>query len=222
MNITTIVSSWNYLTTRHPELSLITLMNLFMQECEIIRKNLLKWMGVVLYPSMMMLQIIFTLFALNLYHINSKKMWNQTEIKSAYGDIVWNAMYTYPDWNKSYFNVNPCKRKTVTMSMRKDAIPNIDVKVWNRKSELPQGIFPMFLNTPWKYKAKTFQTYGYWLWSNRGLNYKDGTCWVKHCHRNKCYECWWYRRIWKCVVALTCNFSKLLSTDHNSKTRNNT
>ena len=40
------------------------------------------------------------------------------------------------------------KEKTVTVSTRKDAIPNIDVKVWNRKSELPQGIFPMFLNTP--------------------------------------------------------------------------
>ena len=58
------------------------------------------------------------------------------------GDLFCNAIYTSPGRHKSRFYVERCKRqKYVTVSMSKVGIPNIDIKVWSRKSELPQVNF---------------------------------------------------------------------------------
>ena len=54
------------------------------------------------------------------------------------GKRVCNAIYTSSGWHKPFIYFEPCKRlKSVTMSMRTVGIPNLDIKVWNRKNELP-------------------------------------------------------------------------------------
>ena len=55
-------------------------MNLLFQECQLIRQNLLKWMGMVLQLPITSMQIVLTFFALNLCRTLPKKTWNQMVI----------------------------------------------------------------------------------------------------------------------------------------------
>ena len=56
------------------------------------------------------------------------------------GDLVCDAIYTSPVWNKLKFYFDPYK-KSVTVSMNTVDIKNLDVNVWTPKSEFPQGNF---------------------------------------------------------------------------------
>ena len=82
--------------------------------------------------------------------------------------------------------------------------------------------FPTFLNTTRSYNKNKFITCRHWVWSNKRWNFKNETCWVQHWCRKKCYECWWYRRISKFLVAVIWNIFKRMSKKHNSKNKNNT
>ena len=61
-------------------------------------------------------------------------------IKLSYGGLVCNAIYTYLERLKLRYYVGTCTRqKSVTVSMKTVAVPNIDVKVWTQKNEVLQG-----------------------------------------------------------------------------------
>ena len=47
--------------------------------------------------------------------------------------------------------------KSVTVSMNTVAIPNLDVKVWTRKSELLQGNFQHYLTQPEFIRQRPFE-----------------------------------------------------------------
>ena len=67
----------------------------------------------------------------------------------AYCDLIFNTIYKSPVRHKYRFYANQCKRqKIVTVSMRNVYIPNIDIKVWTRKIEFPQGNFQLSLPQP--------------------------------------------------------------------------
>ena len=87
---------------------------------------------------MMNIQIIFTLFALNMSHIHPKKMWNQMEINWYLVTLFLMQYINILDGINHNFMSSHIKIKSVTVSMNAVAIPNIDVKVWARKSELLQ------------------------------------------------------------------------------------
>ena len=64
------------------------------------------------------------------------------------GVLVCNAINTYHGWHKQRFYVEPLKTKIVTVSIKTFAITNVDVKVWTRKSEFPQGNLLCVLTQP--------------------------------------------------------------------------
>ena len=86
----------------------------------------------------------------------------------ASGELFCSAIYTSPERHKSRFYFVPFKiKKSVTLSMNTVGIPNLYIKVWTHKSDFPQGDFLRSLTQP-KITKQIFQTYRYWLLSNRG------------------------------------------------------
>ena len=76
-------------------------------------------------------------------------------------ELVCNEIYTSTGRHKSSFYVDPFKRqKTVTVSIRKVSIPNIDIKVWTRKSELLLGNYLHYLTQPESTRQKPIELTG--------------------------------------------------------------
>ena len=85
-------------------------------------------MEMVLYLTMMKLQIILTFFFFTYVPYTLREDVESDGIQVASGYLGCNAIYTSPWRHNSHFYVKP-QKKSVTVSMRTVAIPNLDVKV---------------------------------------------------------------------------------------------
>ena len=83
-----------------------------------------------------------------MFHTRPKKMWDKMVISYHLMTLFTMQYIHLPDSTNHVSMLIHVKRKSVTVSMRKLDITNIDVKLWNHKNEVTQGNYLHSLAQP--------------------------------------------------------------------------